>query len=358
MGQNVRIESVTKMFGSFKAVDNVSLQIQEGELLTLLGPSGSGKTTLLLLIAGFHQITSGEILIGENPMAFVPPNKRNIGIVFQSYALFPHMTVADNIAFSLKVRGTRKEDIETKVKSSLELVKLSGFETRLPKQLSGGQQQRVALARALVYDPLVLLMDEPLGALDKKLRDYMQLEIKRIQENLNITVIYVTHDQEEALTISDRIAVMNEGRIEQVDIPENLYAKPSSTFVADFIGESNIIAGKVVNQDGNNLIITSEKGLEIPVPAIKGIEVGSKIELVIRPEHIFFSDNGNTSQNQLSGTIEEKIYLGETVKYIVKTTGNQLLTVKKQSTPDILAINKGQSLGLWWNPEDIKIFLA
>ena len=241
----VRLQNLAKQFGSVTAVDSVSLDISRGEFITLLGPSGSGKTTTLMMVAGFEVPTAGEIYIAGEPMAYKPPYKRDIGMVFQNYALFPHMKVHDNIAFPLNNRKVPKPKTDQKVNAALDLVKLAGFGSRNPKQLSGRQQQRVALARALVFDPSVLLMDEPLGALDKKLREHMQLEIKRIQETLGITVIYVTHDQSEALTMSDRIVVMNEGRIEQVGTPSELYEGPANRFVADFIGESNFLEGEV-----------------------------------------------------------------------------------------------------------------
>ena len=356
MGKNVKLSSVTKKFGEFTAVNKVSLLVNEGELLTFLGPSGSGKTTLLLLIAGFHEITSGEIFIGEEPMVFVNPNKRNIGMVFQSYSLFPHMTIFDNIAFPLKVRGMDKTEIFSWVRKSLELVKLEGYESRYPNQLSGGQQQRVALARALIFDPSILLMDEPLGALDKKLRDYMQLEIKRIHEALNATIIYVTHDQEEALTISDRIAVMNEGRIEQADTPEQLYEAPASTFVANFIGESNIISGKIIRRNASSFIMTNKRALEIEVPIAEGCKAGSQVDLVIRPERIFFTNKDTGIQKAFRGIIEEKIYVGEIIKYMIRLDGGELLTVKKQNTPELIKADKGEIVCLQWNPSDVKIF--
>lgn len=357
MGDSVGIYSLTKMFGEVKAVDNVSLLIKEGEFMILLGPSGSGKTTLLLMVAGFHAPTSGEIYIGGKSVTFVHPNKRNIGMVFQNYALFPHMNVYDNIAFSLKVRKIAQGEIESKVKKSLELVKLEGYEWRYPNQLSGGQQQRVALARALVYNPRVLLMDEPLGALDKKLREYMQLEIKRIQENLNITIIYVTHDQEEALTISDEIAIMNQGNLEQVGTPEELYEQPANKFVADFIGESNFISGKVFDIEESTCIVVTDNGLRIRAPVINGIVLGRQVELAIRPERIFFLDENRSLSEPLRGIVEEKIYIGEFLKYIVRVGSEQLLTINKQNTHSSVKMDKGGVVSLGWNLSDVKVFL-
>jgi spermidine/putrescine ABC transporter ATP-binding subunit len=261
MGYQLELINISKLFGDVRAVDNVSLSIQHGEFLTLLGPSGSGKTTTLNMIAGFEIPSRGDILLETEDITTVAPNNRGIGMVFQNYALFPHMTVSDNIAFPLKMRKTPGGKIRQSIKEVLELVKLPGFEGRYPHQLSGGQQQRIALARALVFEPKILLMDEPLGALDKKLRDHMRLEIKHLQGALDITVIYVTHDQEEALTMSDRIAIMNEGKIIQLDTPVALYESPASLFVADFIGESNFLKGCVAETaDDKTAVETIQSG--------------------------------------------------------------------------------------------------
>jgi putative spermidine/putrescine transport system ATP-binding protein len=357
MGDSVSIFSLTKLFSEVKAVDDVSLMVKAGEFMTFLGPSGSGKTTLLLMVAGFHTPTSGEVCIGGKPVTFVHPNKRNIGMVFQNYALFPHMSVYDNIAFSLKVRRMAKDEIEYSVKKSLDLVKLKGYEWRYPNQLSGGQQQRVALARALVYNPRVLLMDEPLGALDKKLREYMQLEIKRIQENLNITIIYVTHDQEEALTISDSIAVMNHGKIEQVGNPEQLYEEPTNKFVADFIGESNFISGKIVQIEERTCVVMTDNALKFRTILPKGVALGKHVQLAIRPERIFFLNEDANVQEQLRGVIQEKIYIGESLKYIVRTEGEELLTINKQNAHTSLKMDKGEVVHFGWNLSDVKVFV-
>src|SRR5262252_3250474 len=244
-GAEVRLEGLVKTFGATRAVDGVTLTAQAGEFLTLLGPSGSGKTTTLSCVAGFAVPTEGEVFIGGTPVTFEPPFKRNVGMVFQNYALFPHMTVAENLAFPLRMRKRPAVEIRERVAGALALVQLEGLGGRAPRQLSGGQQQRVALARALVFEPPVLLMDEPLGALDRKLRIEMQLELKHLHARLGVTVIYVTHDQEEALTLSDHIAVMNRGRIEQVGTPLDLYENPRTRFVAEFIGESNVVEGTV-----------------------------------------------------------------------------------------------------------------
>ena len=291
MDFQLSLRDVTKKFGEVTAVDRVSLEVRKGEFLTLLGPSGSGKTTTLNMIAGFEVPTSGTILLKDRDITTVAPNHRGIGMVFQNYALFPHMTVFDNIAFPLKMRKVPKEEINKKVRYVLDMVQLPGFEKRYPYQLSGGQQQRIALARALVFEPEILLMDEPLGALDKKLRDHMKLEIKHLQQSLEITVIYVTHDQEEALTMSDRIAIMNYGKIMQLDTPMGLYESPANLFVADFIGESNFLEGKVVDVNSNEVCIETRQGIR--VWAAKGSEVtkGQDASVAVRPEKIsIFSD--------------------------------------------------------------------
>lgn len=357
MGDSVSIFSLSKVFSEVKAVDDVSLMVKAGEFMTFLGPSGSGKTTLLLMVAGFHAPTSGEICIGGKPVTFIDPNKRNIGMVFQNYALFPHMSVYDNIAFSLKVRRMASDEIESNVRKSLDLVKLKGYEWRYPNQLSGGQQQRVALARALVYNPRVLLMDEPLGALDKKLREYMQLEIKRIQENLDITIIYVTHDQEEALTISDSIAVMNHGKIEQVGTPEQLYEEPTNKFVADFIGESNFISGKVIQLEDGTCIVMTDNAMRFKATPTKGVSLGRDVQLAIRPERIFFLNENANAQEQFRGVIVEKIYIGESLKYIVRTEGGHLLTINKQNAHTSLKMDKGEVVHFGWNLSDVKVFV-
>jgi ABC-type Fe3+/spermidine/putrescine transport system ATPase subunit len=263
-GAEVRLHELTKTFGSVVAVQDVSVTIDPGSFFTLLGPSGSGKTTTLMMVAGFAYPTRGEVFVDGAPVAGLPPQKRDLGMVFQSYAVFPHLTVFDNIAFPLQIRHVRRAEIRQRVGEALELVRLRGYDGRLPRQLSGGEQQRVALARALVFRPRVLLMDEPLGALDKKLRAHMQLELKHIQRHLHVTVIYVTHDQEEALTMSDRVAVMQRGRIEQVGPPAELYEAPASRFVADFLGESNFVDGVVTGASVDGLARPRRRGARVP----------------------------------------------------------------------------------------------
>lgn len=328
---DIRIEKLTKKFGNFVALNNMSLNIEKGEFITFLGPSGSGKTTTLMLIAGFFYPTSGDVRIGDESIISKPAHKRNLGIVFQNYSLFPHMTISENIAFPLKMRKLNANDIESKVKDALDLVHLREFEHRYPKQLSGGQQQRVALARALVFRPPILLMDEPLGALDKNLREAMQLEIKSIQERLHITTIYVTHDQTEALTMSDRIVVMNNGEMEQIGTPNELYERPANRFVAGFIGESNFLEGRVTRATENALYITSDHGDEFKIPKQSNLAKDMQACLAIRPEKLHFISDVEElldEWNCLSGVITEHIYVGDLDRYEVKTHDNKKLTIK------------------------------
>jgi spermidine/putrescine ABC transporter ATP-binding subunit len=346
----IQIETLTKKFGDVAAVANISLEITEGEFITLLGPSGSGKTTTLMMIAGFMFPTSGNILVGNASIVSKPAHKRNFGIVFQNYSLFPHMTVFDNIAFPLKMRKHDSGDIRTKVQRFLDLVKLSGFEQRYPRQLSGGQQQRVALARALVFDPPILLMDEPLGALDKNLREAMQLEIKEIQERLQITTIYVTHDQSEALTMSDRIVVMNNGRIEQIGTAEELYERPANRFVGSFIGESNFLKGRVTHRDERAIQITSDTGIKFSIPTTCNVAMGESVSTILRPEKLkFLPKNEKTAGwNTVEGVIEEEIYLGEIRRYKVKIFEGQVLSIKISSAPEAEAYKRGNRVRVGW----------
>ncbi len=326
----VSLKNLGKRFNEVVAVDQVTLEIYTGEFLTLLGPSGSGKTSILMMIAGFEFPTEGEISVEGKDISDVPPSKRNIGMVFQNYALFPHMTVYENIAFPLKMRRFNRTEISKRVGAALEEVKLPGFERRYPKQLSGGQQQRIALARALVFDPPLLLMDEPLGALDKKLREYMQLEIKNLQRDLKITTIYVTHDQTEALTMSNRIAVFNEGRIEQVGTPEEVYDQPANKFVADFIGETNFLEGNVMHVAESRCRFRSLGGSEFLLITKKNLAIGEKILVALRPEKIVVLKEKVQGFNHFEGFVEEAIYVGETRRYRVRLNDRESLYVKQQ----------------------------
>ena len=352
MEYQLELLNVSKLFGDVKAVDNISLSIQKGEFLTLLGPSGSGKTTTLNMIAGFEIPSRGEILLENEDITTVAPNNRGIGMVFQNYALFPHMTVSNNIAFPLKMRKIPGSEIRQSIRDALELVKLPGFEGRYPHQLSGGQQQRIALARALVFKPKILLMDEPLGALDKKLRDHMRLEIKHLHESLNITVIYVTHDQEEALTMSNRIAIMNEGKIIQLDTPLQLYESPASLFVAGFIGESNFLEGRVAATEGDRTAIVTREGLKVWVKKLDQLDSAEEVAVVIRPEKIQILCNETDAPgdiiNRFTGRIEEIVYVGEARIYRISLAAGVIVEVKVQSGPDVKNYRIGGDIQIGW----------
>ncbi|WP_327731367.1 ABC transporter ATP-binding protein [Streptomyces sp. NBC_00487] len=310
-GASLELRGLRKRFGDQDVVKAVDLRIEPGEFVTLLGPSGSGKTTTLNMNAGFEQPSSGQILADGNPIGALPTHRRNIGMVFQNYALFPHMTAAQNIAFPLRQRKVSKAETEERVREALALVHLEKFGDRYPKQLSGGQQQRVALARAVVFNPRILLMDEPLGALDKKLRDVLQTEIRRIHRELGVTVVFVTHDQEEALTLSDRIAVFNDGRIEQVAAAEDLYERPATRFVADFLGDSNIFTGLADVADGIVTIAVGGAGVRIPLGASGPGATGC---VLVRPERCRVTASAiasvGTTDNRLAGTVRDVVYLG------------------------------------------------
>ncbi|MDC3163922.1 ABC transporter ATP-binding protein, partial [Candidatus Pelagibacter sp.] len=306
----VKFDKVDKSYdGKVLVVKDLNLNISEGEFITMLGPSGSGKTTCLMMLAGFETPTNGEIYLDSNPISNIPPHKRGIGMVFQNYALFPHMTVFENLAFPLRVRKIEKDEIEKKVDKALSMVSLSGFESRMPAQLSGGQQQRVAVARALVFDPAVVLMDEPLGALDKNLRESMQYEIKHIHENIGVTVVYVTHDQGEALTMSNRIAVFNDGKVQQLSSPDKLYEEPVNSFVAEFIGENNTFGGEVVDISKDVCKVKLNKG-EILANPVSVESKGDKTTVSIRPERALINPKNKMDNNQI-GKIEEVIYHGD-----------------------------------------------
>lgn len=351
-GTTVRLNDLVKRFGEVLAVDNVSLDIFPGEFITFLGPSGSGKTTTLMMIAGFEIPDNGEILIDKEPVMFSPAYKRDIGMVFQNYSLFPHMTVRRNITFPLRMRGLPKEERTEMIRWALELVKLPGYDNRYPRQLSGGQQQRVALARALVYRPRLLLMDEPLGALDKKLREHMQYEIKQITSKLSITTIYVTHDQAEAMTMSDRIAVMNEGRIIQIGTPAEVYDTPVNLFVADFIGESNFIEGRVVEAGPKVCRFEGPGGLSFMADG-GSKTAGQTGHLVVRPEKISFTTEGQTFPNRFEAVVEEMFFLGDTTQYQVKLTPQDLaLTIKQQNRRREEQIKKGDKVFIGWDGKD------
>ena len=354
---DVELRNVSKVFdNSVIAVDDVSLEIEPGEFFSLLGPSGCGKTTTLRMIAGFEMPTSGEISIEGRPMGETPPFRRNVNTVFQNYALFPHMTVAENVAFGLRMKRIPRDEIARRVREALQLVRLGGFEDRYPRQLSGGQQQRVALARALINRPRVLLLDEPLGALDLKLRKEMQLELKHLQMTVGITFIYVTHDQEEALTMSDRIAVMNAGRVLQVGTPLEIYERPSSRFVADFIGESNFLDGRVVELNGQRATVVVDDRVPVPARAQDGLAIGEQVTVAIRPEKIRLRSLGTEGADGcVRGRVEEVVYIGTDTYYLVRLTDRCTVRVRVQNSQNRLdsseTIGHGEEVLLSWLPE-------
>ncbi|MEO8469917.1 MAG: ABC transporter ATP-binding protein [Chloroflexota bacterium] len=342
--------------GAIVAVDHIDLEVHEGEFFSLLGPSGCGKTTTLRMIGGFEQPTSGLIELAGQDVTWLPPYKRNVNTVFQSYALFPHLSIFDNVAFGLRRRKVASDEIKTRVREMLELVELPGYENRKPGQLSGGQAQRVALARALVNKPSVLLLDEPLGALDLKLRKQMQVELKRIQQDVGITFIYVTHDQEEAMTMSDRIAVMNKGKYEQLADPETLYERPATEFVAGFLGISNLLRATTGERDGEHIAARLADGTTVRIPAaLKGDTQDMKIG--VRPEKIRIYAEGATvpeQMNQLPGDVVDASYLGASTSYIIRSKDGEKITVFEQNlsrTAHGSLHRPGQHVVLAWSPD-------
>jgi spermidine/putrescine transport system ATP-binding protein len=355
-GNCVVLNSVSKRFGDLTAVDAIDLEIEEGEFFTMLGPSGCGKTTTLRMIAGFEDVTDGLLTIDDADMMGIPPHKRPTNTVFQSYALFPHLSVKDNVAFGLKRKGVDKGEIEKRVRGELERVGLAGEANRRPAQLSGGMQQRVALARALVNLPRVLLLDEPLGALDLKLRKGLQVELKKIQREVGITFVYVTHDQEEALTMSDRIAVMNRGKIEQIGDPEEVYDRPSTTFVAGFIGVSNLMPG-VIRKSGTQGEVELDIGGVKVTTDVEGFSVGERCHAVVRPEKLAIGD-GSGGGPSIEGLVESSLYLGTATQLIVKLADEVRMTVlvpnadesERQQLP-----GGGANVKLSWSPDHMHV---
>jgi putative spermidine/putrescine transport system ATP-binding protein len=348
----VRFEKVDKSYdGEILVVKDLNLDVAKGEFLTMLGPSGSGKTTVLMMLAGFETPTSGEIYLDGNPISSIPPNKRGIGMVFQNYALFPHMTVKENLEFPLEVRKMKKSVIDEKVSNALLMVELQDFGSRMPLQLSGGQQQRVALARSLVFEPRLVLMDEPLGALDKNLREQMQYEIKHIHEKIGITVVYVTHDQNEALTMSNRIAVFNDGKIQQISSPDVLYEKPNSSFVAQFIGENNQLKGKVKSVNGENCIITTESGDDIHALKVNVNNSGDASLVSLRPERVAINSS-EKFENNFDAKVKELIYLGDHIRSRVEICGNDQFIVKIPNSYMGAKLKEGVTVKLSWKASD------
>ena len=348
----VEFDQVRKSYdGETLAVENLNLNIPHGEFMTLLGPSGSGKTSSLMMLAGFEAVTSGEIRVDGRPVNTVPPHRLGIGVVFQNYALFPHMTVNENLAFPLQVRKLARAEIETRVREALRMVEMERFGNRRPAQLSGGQQQRAALARALVFRPRLVLMDEPLGALDRQLREHMQYEIKHLHDQLGVTVIYVTHDQSEALTMSTRIAVFKDGAIQQDSDPETLYERPQTAFVARFIGENNRLYGRVEGvRDGVAEVSIEEQGHGRAL-AINCSGVGTPTTLSIRPERVFIGEAG---ENRFEAVVRELIYLGDHLRCRMQVLGHDDFIVKVPNAPGHDPLQVGQKTPVSWNTEDCR----
>jgi putative spermidine/putrescine transport system ATP-binding protein len=344
----VELQDLSKRYGSLGAVRHVSLDVRHGEFLTLLGPSGSGKTTTLMMIAGFISPSSGRIRVAGRDVTDDPPHRRDIGMVYQSYALFPHLTVLKNVAFPLEVRKVARDRIQARAMEALDIVKLRDLADRYPAQLSGGQQQRVALARAIVFQPPLLLMDEPLGALDKKLREHMQLELMKIKRRLDVTVIYVTHDQEEALVMSDRVVVMADGVIQQVGAPRELYQRPANRFVADFIGDTNVVEGRVTS-GGPVVTVSLAPGADIRAPANRAWSTGDRPYAVIRPECISIGAQAQRCANRLDGVVDQIIYVGDSSRYIVTLSNGQSVKVKRPNSGEPQAAEVGDRVTLGWD---------
>jgi putative spermidine/putrescine transport system ATP-binding protein len=349
----VEFQRVQKSYdGEILVVKDLNLAIGRGEFLTMLGPSGSGKTTCLMMLAGFEVATHGEIILGGEGINNIPPHKRGIGMVFQNYALFPHMTVGENLAFPLEVRKMGKAEVEQKVRRALDMVQMGDFAGRRPAQLSGGQQQRIALARALVFDAELVLMDEPLGALDKQLREHMQYEIKHIHENLGITVVYVTHDQSEALTMSDRIAVFNDGVIQQLAPPADLYERPDNAFVAQFIGENNRLYGQVTGVEGQEAAVTLSTGQVVKALSVNCGGVGNRTMLSVRPERVIIGDP--SVPNAMEGKVVELIYLGDHIRCRMDVADNSEFIVKIANSHAHAALRVGETTAIGWETDDCR----
>ena len=352
----VEFERVQKSYdGENLVVKDLNLSMPKGEFLTMLGPSGSGKTTCLMMLAGFETATHGDIRLDGVSINNIPPHKRGIGMVFQNYALFPHMTVAENLSFPLEVRKMGKSDREAKVKRALEMVQMGEFGGRRPAQLSGGQQQRIALARALVFEAELVLMDEPLGALDKQVREHMQFEIKRIADNLGITVVYVTHDQTEALTMSDRVAVFDDGRIQQLAPPDTLYEEPENSFVAQFIGENNTLEGTIKDIKGDTCIVELDDGEIIDAKPINVSKVGERTRVSIRPERVEYNkERLSADAHTLKAEVMEFIYMGDIFRTRLKVAGNDEFIIKTRNAPDQTRLQPGQQIEIGWLASDCR----
>ena len=352
----VRLEGVSKHYGPVIALAEIDLAVRKGEFMTLLGPSGSGKTTLLNLLSGTVPASAGRIIIDGRDVTDLPSSRRGLGMVFQSYALFPHMTVYENIAFPLRVRRLPEPEIRRKVAEALDLVRLPGVAERRPKQLSGGQQQRIAIARCLVYGPALVLMDEPLGALDKKLREQLQLEIKRLHSTLGTTILYVTHDQEEALVMSDRICLMREGRIEQLGSASELYFRPRTVYAADFLGESNLLDA-MLTETPDGIRLAAAGGIEMRLAPDQKARPG-KVKLLIRPEKLEVMEPGVSAPNMIDGVLEDVVFIGGVTNFRVRVTDDVLITAKRLTSEARLDFTAGRRIRLGWSSTDAVILAA
>ncbi len=346
----IRLDNVRKSFGDFVAVDRADFAIHEGEFFAMLGPSGCGKTTTLKMIAGFEQPTSGRVLLNGEDVSRVPPYKRNVNTVFQQYALFPHMSVADNVRFGPRAKKVARSTYETSVREMLDVVRLSDFAERKPSQLSGGQQQRVALARALVNYPSALLLDEPLAALDLKLREAMQFELKRIQREVGITFVFVTHDQGEALTMSDRIAVMSEGRVEQIGTPEEIYNSPGSLFVAGFIGSANLLPGTVVGSDANDVVVALASGANVRARTSEQRSDGSQVSVMLRPERLIAAIEPRSDGRSIEGHVTDVVFQGATARLNVRLGDGSEVIANVGTGTDLPFLTPGATVYLCWEP--------
>ena len=353
----IRFSGIQKSYdGATNVVEDLDLDVARGEFLTLLGPSGSGKTTTLMMLAGFEQPSSGDIFVDGQRINDLPTFRRNFGVVFQNYALFPHMTVAQNLAFPLRMHKVAKEEIPARVRKALQTVKMQDFSERMPGQLSGGQQQRIALARALVFEPKMVLMDEPLGALDKQLREHMQLEIRELHRKLGITMLYVTHDQSEALTMSDRIAVFHEGRIQQIADPQTIYERPSNPFVASFIGENNRIEGRVERISGEDVTVRTDHGALISASARTELSTGEAVHVVIRPERVALAGRSGDGATQVKAVIREVIYHGDHLRVAVEAEGCSELVARIPHDDDLAVPAEGEACQVSWHRRNALAF--
>lgn len=347
MGEYIQFDKVVKNYGSIKVIDGLDLAISRGEFVSLLGPSGSGKTTMLMMLAGFEDTSGGKITVDGHRVDNLPAHDRNMGVVFQNYALFPHMTIAENIAFPLKMRKMPSKEIKARVDRALEMVQLGQVKDRKPSQLSGGQQQRIALARALVFEPQVVLMDEPLGALDKQLREHMQLELRELHKKLGLTIVFVTHDQNEAITMSDRIAVFNKGKIEQIDSPEEIYLRPKTRFVAEFVGETNLLEGQVVGASAGTVTVKLSNGAQVKCATSARLTNGTNVFVSVRPESLSLTAT-DTHVNVLEAVVDDLVFQGDHTRVHLRSKNLKIAMRLAASKTDLKI---GQNISVSFAPE-------